>query len=82
MRMEYCHMCQVNGNLPEAYEKLISDIIDGDRTLFTRWDEIEHAWRFIDEIKNMVTNKKQTVVTYEDYSDVQTQIKERYGVDF
>lgn len=36
--------------LPDAYERLILDIINGDPTLFTRNDEIELAWRFIDPI--------------------------------
>ncbi|CDR30588.1 Glucose-6-phosphate 1-dehydrogenase [Acholeplasma oculi] len=41
----------VEGNIPEAYEKLLLDIVEGSRTLFTRWDEIEASWHFIDEIK-------------------------------
>lgn len=36
--------------LPDAYERLILDIIEGDPTLFTRNDEIELSWRFIDPI--------------------------------
>ncbi len=35
---------------PDAYERLLLDAITGDSTLFTRRDEVEHAWRFIDEI--------------------------------
>lgn len=82
VKMDYCHMCQVNGNLPEAYEKLLLDIMDGDRTLFTRWDEIEHAWRFIDEVKELTKKQTTRVVEYEDYHDIMEQIKERYGVEF
>lgn len=36
--------------LPDAYERLILDIINGDPTLFTRNDEIELAWKFVDPI--------------------------------
>ncbi|MDP7116332.1 MAG: glucose-6-phosphate dehydrogenase [Candidatus Woesearchaeota archaeon] len=32
----------------EAYEKLIYDIANGDQTLFTRADEIEASWKWID----------------------------------
>ena len=32
---------------PEAYERLLLDVMLGDPTLFTRTDEVESAWRFI-----------------------------------
>jgi len=34
----------------EAYERLLLDAIQGDQTLFTRSDEVEAAWKFIDPI--------------------------------
>ena len=36
--------------LPDAYERLILDALQGDAALFTRGDEIELAWRIIDPI--------------------------------
>jgi glucose-6-phosphate 1-dehydrogenase len=39
------------GSIPEAYERLLLDALNGDPSLFTRSDEIEHAWGFIDEIR-------------------------------
>ena len=36
--------------LPEAYERLLLDAMQGDASLFARADEIELAWRFIDPI--------------------------------
>ena len=33
--------------LPEAYQRLLLDVLRGDTTLFTRSDELEAAWRFI-----------------------------------
>ncbi|MDT8304381.1 MAG: glucose-6-phosphate dehydrogenase [Anaerolineae bacterium] len=36
--------------IPDAYERLLFDAIAGDKTLFTRSDGIENAWRFIDPI--------------------------------
>lgn len=39
-----------DGPLPEAYERLILDALNGDASLFTRSDEIETAWRLIDPI--------------------------------
>ncbi len=32
---------------PEAYERLLLDVMLGDQSLFTRTDEVESAWRFI-----------------------------------
>lgn len=36
--------------IPEAYERLLSEALEGDPTLFTRSDSIEAAWAFIDRI--------------------------------
>jgi len=38
------------GNTPEAYERLIYDILRGDSTLFSRWDEVEASWTIADRI--------------------------------
>ncbi len=38
------------GELPEAYERLLLDVLRGDSTLFTRSDELEEAWRFVDPV--------------------------------
>jgi glucose-6-phosphate 1-dehydrogenase len=35
---------------PEAYERLLLDVMLGDQSLFTRTDEVENAWRFITSI--------------------------------
>ena len=37
-------------NLPDAYERLILDAINGDAQLFIRSDEIESAWRIVDPV--------------------------------
>jgi glucose-6-phosphate 1-dehydrogenase len=36
--------------MPEAYERLIMDVIRGDQTLFMRGDEVEAAWSWTDPI--------------------------------
>ena len=36
--------------LAEAYERLLLDVLRGDSTLFTRSDELEAAWRFVQPI--------------------------------
>lgn len=35
---------------PDAYETLLLDALRGDATLFTRMDEVEQQWRFVDPI--------------------------------
>lgn len=50
VKMDFCHNCAGGSRGPEAYERLLYDAINGDSTLFTRWDEVEHSWRFIDAI--------------------------------
>lgn len=36
--------------VPEAYERLLSDVLAGNPTLFMRRDEVEAAWRWVDPI--------------------------------
>ena len=48
--MEFCHPCEFGINTPEAYEILLHEAMLGNQTLFTRWDETEESWRFIDPI--------------------------------
>ena len=41
-----------NQRTPEAYERLLLDVIRGSQTLFMRRDELEAAWEWIDPIRN------------------------------
>ena len=34
------------GEVPDAYETLLLDVVEGDQTLFVRADEVEESWRF------------------------------------
>ena len=36
--------------MPDAYERLLMDVIRGDQTLFMRGDEVEAAWAWADGI--------------------------------
>ena len=40
----------VPGEVPQAYERLIMDVIRGNQTLFMRGDEVEAAWAWTDPI--------------------------------
>jgi glucose-6-phosphate 1-dehydrogenase len=37
-------------DFPDAYERLIMDVIRGNQTLFMRGDEVEEAWAWADEV--------------------------------
>ena len=39
---------------PEAYERLLLDAMRGDATLFTRKDEVEAAWKLVDNILKVI----------------------------
>lgn len=49
-KMDTSHVNPTQGNTPEAYERLIYDILRGDSTLFSRWDEVEAAWTIADKL--------------------------------
>ncbi|WP_207645756.1 glucose-6-phosphate dehydrogenase [Geosporobacter ferrireducens] len=62
--MNFCQNCNLENNSPEAYEKLLLDVMSGDASRFTRWDEVEYSWRFIDEISNCCSNKAELIENY------------------
>jgi len=41
------------GELPEAYQRLLLDALHGDASLFARNDEVEAAWKIIDPIQRV-----------------------------
>ena len=43
---------------PEAYERLILDVLIGDQSLFPRNAEVEHSWRVIDPLEEFWAGKK------------------------
>jgi glucose-6-phosphate 1-dehydrogenase len=52
--------------LPDAYERLLLDALNGDASLFTRSDEIEAAWRLIDPIlQGWETRSAPPLVSYQ-----------------
>lgn len=40
----------------EAYEKLLEDVIVGDKTLFTSWYMLEETWRIVEDLVNCRNN--------------------------
>ena len=50
VNMEFQYGTSFLSQSPEAYERLITDAMRGDATLFTRNDEVEAQWRMCDPI--------------------------------
>jgi glucose-6-phosphate 1-dehydrogenase len=40
-------------SLPDAYERLLLDVLEGDQSLFSRSDEVELSWSIIDPIQQV-----------------------------
>lgn len=49
---------------PDAYERLLLDVVRGNQTLFMREDEVDAAWRWIDPILQAWAEKKQPARAY------------------
>jgi glucose-6-phosphate 1-dehydrogenase len=64
VQMDFCQNCQFPDRSPEAYERLIADAIEGDTTLFTRWDEVACQWRFVDRIAEAWADEPSEVPNY------------------
>ena len=50
VNMDFVYGASFMVDAPDAYETLILDALRGDATLFTRQDEVEQQWRFVDLI--------------------------------
>lgn len=48
----------------DAYETLLLDVIEGDRSLFIRFDEVEWAWRVVDPILKVWAQERDFIPTY------------------
>ncbi|MGB3503563.1 MAG: glucose-6-phosphate dehydrogenase, partial [Mesorhizobium sp.] len=49
---------------PDAYERLVLDVVRGNQTLFMRRDEVEAAWNWVDPILNAWSENRQDVQGY------------------
>ena len=59
VKMNFQYSTSFGKSSPEAYERLLLDSMAGDATLFARRDEVEEAWKFVDDIQNAWHNSGQ-----------------------
>jgi glucose-6-phosphate 1-dehydrogenase len=48
----------------DAYEGLLLDVIEGDRSLFLRYDEVEWAWRIVDPVLGVWASERDFIATH------------------
>lgn len=74
IQMDFCQSC-INEFSSEAYEKLIYDAIRGESTLFTRWDETEFSWKFVENILDIWKRKNVPLYKYASLTDGPEELK-------
>ncbi len=62
--MNYCHGCEIEGNSPEAYERLAAAALDGNHSLFTRWDELKNSWEFTEKVEKVISTSQTEYPNY------------------
>ncbi|MFK5947878.1 MAG: glucose-6-phosphate dehydrogenase [Methylococcales bacterium] len=53
-----------NEHMTDAYEDLLLDVLEGDRSLFLRKDEVEYAWKIVDPILQKWSEERDYIATY------------------
>jgi glucose-6-phosphate 1-dehydrogenase len=65
VNMEFLYGTSFLSQSPEAYERLITDAMRGDATLFTRNDEVERQWQICDPIEKVWEASDEPLPAYE-----------------
>jgi glucose-6-phosphate 1-dehydrogenase len=56
VNMDFHYTDLADVRIPSAYERLLYDVMSGDSTLFSRDDEVETAWKFIEPVQKAWRN--------------------------
>ena len=67
VNFDFCQDCLFGPNTMDEYATLIGEVFKGEKTLFTRNDELNRAWSIIDQFEKIKSKIKFNV--YEDGSD-------------
>jgi glucose-6-phosphate 1-dehydrogenase len=64
MELDLTYKKRFNVRLPDAYERLIYDVLRGDHNLFVRVDELEAAWKIFTPILHQIEREKIKPIIY------------------
>ncbi|HVH28827.1 MAG TPA: glucose-6-phosphate dehydrogenase [Vicinamibacterales bacterium] len=64
VKMDFRYSSTFGAGSPEAYERLLLDVMSGDPTLFMRRDEVEAAWRWVSPILERWSGHADRLPTY------------------
>jgi len=56
--------CGINPDQLDAYEALLLDVIEGDHSLFLRYDEVSWAWKVVDPILKQWSIERDYITGY------------------
>jgi glucose-6-phosphate 1-dehydrogenase len=65
VQMDFRYSSTFGGSTPEAYERLLVDVMAGDQTLFMRRDQVEAAWRWVMPILERWAASSEPLPSYE-----------------
>lgn len=63
--MSFADEATKDWRMPDAYERLVLDVVRGDQTLFMRRDEVEAAWQWVDPIIEAWEHAQQKPESYD-----------------
>ena len=66
-KFEFCRECEFGPNTMNEYATLLHEVIKGDKTLFTRSDEVKESWKIVERIEKMRDQIK--FIKYKDNSN-------------
>ena len=64
VNMEFKYLSSFEESLPEAYERLLLDALEGDASLFARSDAIEAAWKLVDPVLESWEEEDESRLTF------------------
>lgn len=66
-QMDFCQNCSLAHqlNTPEAYERLLTACMKGERAWFSKWDQIEISWNYMEQLKALYSKGNIPVYAYE-----------------
>ncbi|MEX2028101.1 MAG: glucose-6-phosphate dehydrogenase [Candidatus Curtissbacteria bacterium] len=62
--MEFCYKTSFDTPQPEAYERLLMDVMLGDQSLFMSEELIEQSWKIVDPIEEAWSKNSVSLTTY------------------